>query len=395
MTSVRGSMTACALGLILIAPAAGAEDAAESPQPDPTPQAAARRAESPAPRARPTSGPRPPGTSTEASDSERPTVNTATFSRSPCSGSSGSRRQSASGAWRFGAGLQFGSMDPAEDPNIPPETAELWLAPDLEWARLETFLTVTRVFNPQASFRPYLQGRLGIERIHPRSELFWVQPPPEDLEPGDSPTNATNGIGFTLQPGFELSLGKSLSLDVGGFATYYKTGAYDMSPLGLPDVDSGIEWGARVGLAWRPYSATPARRRAQAPAHRPGHGQAAAASPARGESRRLGRAAELGLGDGRDVRDQLRRLDVQRIHPRRQLQPDQPAQLLGQFRGRLHVRRQQVQDQPARPSRSTGRPTSTPRAPTASASGARRRCRSPGRSSGSAVARPTRCPSTT
>ena len=30
-----------------------------------------------------------------------------------------------------------------------------------------------------------------------------------------------------------------------------------MSPLGLPDVDSGFEWGARVGLAWQPFSATP------------------------------------------------------------------------------------------------------------------------------------------
>ncbi len=166
-------------------------------------------------------------------------------------------KQSASGAWRFGLGLQFGSMDPADDPNIPPDKAELWLAPDKEWARLETSLIVTRVFNPRGDFRPYLQGRLSIERIHPRSELFYVQPPPENLEPGDSPTKATNGIGFTIQPGFEVSLGKTLSLDIAGFYTYYKTGSYDMSPLGLPDVDSGHEWGGRVGLAWRPFSATP------------------------------------------------------------------------------------------------------------------------------------------
>jgi hypothetical protein len=165
-------------------------------------------------------------------------------------------RQTASGKWRFGMGLQFGSMDPAEDPNIPPETEELWL-PDEEWARLETSFSVTRVFNPRGSFRPYLQGRVGIERIHPRSKLFYEQPPPEDLEPGDSPTKATNGIGFTIQPGFEVALGRTLSLDVAAFADYYKTGSYDMSPLGLPDVDSGFEWGARVGLAWRPFSAPP------------------------------------------------------------------------------------------------------------------------------------------
>jgi hypothetical protein len=166
-------------------------------------------------------------------------------------------KQSASGAWRFGVGLQFGSMDPAEDPNIDPAKVDAWLAPDKEWARLETSFHVTRVFNPGGKFRPYLQGRVGIERIHPRSELFYIQPPPEDLEPGDSPTKATNGIGFTVQPGFELALGKTLSLDLAAFYTYYKTGSYDMSPLGLPDVDSGSEWGARLGLAWQPFAATP------------------------------------------------------------------------------------------------------------------------------------------
>lgn len=169
----------------------------------------------------------------------------------------GIAKQSSSGAWRFGVNLQFGSMDPAEDPNIPPEKAELWLAPDKEWARLETSFSVRRVFNPRADFRPYLEGRIGIERIHPRSELFYVQPPPEDLEPGDSPTDPANGIGFTLQPGFEVALGRTLALDVAGFFTYYKTGSYDMSPLELPDVDSGFEWGGRVGLSWRPFSATP------------------------------------------------------------------------------------------------------------------------------------------
>ena len=169
----------------------------------------------------------------------------------------GIAKRSASGKWLFGVNLQFGSMDPADDPNIPPETAEAWLAPDLEWARLETSFSARRVFNPGGSFRPYFEGRIGIERIHPRSELFWEQPPPEDLEPGDSPTAPTNGIGFTLQPGFEVSLGKTLSLDVAAFGTFYKTGAYNMDPLGLPPIDSGFEWGARVGLNWRPFSATP------------------------------------------------------------------------------------------------------------------------------------------
>ncbi len=188
-------------------------------------------------------------------------------------------KQSRSGAWRFGVGLQFGSMDPADDPNIPPETEDLWLTPDKEWARLETSINVTRVFNPRGRFRPYLQGRVGIERIHPRSELFYNKPP-EGLEPGESPTYATNGIGFTIQPGFELALGRTLSLDVAGFYTYYNTGSYDMSPLGLPDVDSGIEWGGRVGLAWQPFSATPRDPSRKAILVDPGTGQPLPLPPA-------------------------------------------------------------------------------------------------------------------
>jgi len=258
MKSVHVSMAASLLSLVLIAPPVGAEDPEESSQPQPT-----EPAQAPAKTAAP---------SLASAVYAEPSTAWHLYSNLSLGAADGKygdvlqkplqwevriAKQSASGKWRFGAGLQFGSMDPAEDPNIDPDVVDQWLAPDLEWARLETSLSVTRVFNPDAGFRPYLEGRVGIERIHPRSELFWVQPPPEDLEPGDSPTNAVNGIGFTVQAGFEKSLGKTLSLDVAAYSTFYKTGSYDMSPLGLPDVDSGFEWGARLGLVWRPYSATP------------------------------------------------------------------------------------------------------------------------------------------
>jgi hypothetical protein len=154
------------------------------------------------------------------------------------------------GAWRFGAGLQFGSMDmkpPYED--------------QLEWARLETHLFATRVFNHGGRVRPYLQARIGIERIHPRSELFWFEDP-ENLEPGESPTKAANGFGFTLQPGVEFQLTKSLALDVAGWWTAYKTGDYSLTPplhgpLDPPlsqneSASSGQEYGIRAGLTWRP-----------------------------------------------------------------------------------------------------------------------------------------------
>jgi hypothetical protein len=156
------------------------------------------------------------------------------------------------GAWRLGGGLQFGSLamkPPYEDQK--------------EWAHLETFGTVTRVFNPSARVRPYLQGRVGLVRIHPRSEIFWFEEP-ENLEPGASPTKAVNGVSFTVQPGLEIDLRKGLALDVGAFWNSYKTADYSLipplhgpldPPLSAADVaSSGQEWGVRVGLAWQPFA---------------------------------------------------------------------------------------------------------------------------------------------
>lgn len=149
-------------------------------------------------------------------------------------------KASRSGAWRFGGGIQFGSMamkPPYED--------------EKEWAHLEPYLFTSRVFNPGGKVRPYLQARIGLARIHPRSELFNFVPT-EPLAPGDSPTKPVNGVSFTLQPGFELDLTKSLALDVAGFWNYYSTGEYDLAPIGMPPVSDGQEWGLRLGVTWRP-----------------------------------------------------------------------------------------------------------------------------------------------
>jgi hypothetical protein len=159
-------------------------------------------------------------------------------------------KSTTSGAWRFGGGLQFGSMD-LQPSVIPPDAGE-----QKEWAHLGTFVTVTRVFHARGSLRPYLQGRVGFVRMHPRSQLFYTKPP-EGLEPGESPTLATNGFGLTIQPGLEWYLGKTISLDAGAFWTWYKTGDYNLDPIGLPPVSDGQEWGLRVGLAWQPFVETP------------------------------------------------------------------------------------------------------------------------------------------
>ena len=205
-------------------------------------------------------------------------------------------------------------------------------------------------------------------------------PRPRTSSPATAPPRPRTASGSRSSRASSWPLGKTLSLDAAFFWTYYKTGSYDMSPLGLPDVDSGFEWGGRLGLAWQPFSAPPDPAQ-KAVARRPGHGQAAAAPATRRTPRRLGRAPQLGLGDGRDVRDQLRRVDVQRVRARRELQPDQPPQLLGEPRRRASPTTTTSSRPTSWSTRSTARPTTTRRARTGSASGARRGWRSPAPSS--------------
>ena len=186
-------------------------------------------------------------------------------------------RESKGGNWRFGLGLQFGSM--VLQPSVlPPGTVE-----QDEWAHFETSFIAKRVFNPRGHFRPYLQGRVAIVRVHPRSEIFNNRPP-EDLESGDSPTLATNGYGFTIQPGFEWYLGKSVSLDVGAFWNWYHTGEYNLDPIVVPPelnpARDGQEWGLRVGLGWQPFAASPPEPPKAAPAIDPATGKLRPLPPA-------------------------------------------------------------------------------------------------------------------
>ncbi len=156
------------------------------------------------------------------------------------------------GPWRFGGGIQFGSMlmkPPYEDQK--------------DWARFDTYVFARRVFNHGSGFRPYLEGRVGLARTHPRGELLYFDEP-ENLPSGASPTRFANGVSFTLRPGVELRLNDTLSLDLSAWWTGYKTSDFFLReevngppdpPLADSDtVSSGYEYGLRAGLAWRPLA---------------------------------------------------------------------------------------------------------------------------------------------
>ena len=141
--------------------------------------------------------------------------------------------------WRFGLGVSFSSFV------MPPPYAD-----EKEWGFQEWFVTGARVFRPRSTVRPYLQARLGLARLHPRSELFTMNPLPPDFKVGDSPTKASNGFSVGLVPGIEWKLTRDFSLDASVLIDLYNVGETDLSPVGAGSASSGQNVVARVGVQW-------------------------------------------------------------------------------------------------------------------------------------------------
>ncbi len=165
--------------------------------------------------------------------------------------------------WRYGLGLNLGSLG--------------WQPPydhQQEWAHFETYGYAARVFRNDESIRPYLQGRLSIVRMHPRANLedsLFTKKPIDELEPGESPTDAVNGVGLSLVPGVEFDVARGLAVDVSAYVNWYVTKKYTLADyegvrrVPYDDPSKGLEWGARVGATWRPISFDPPARTTATP----------------------------------------------------------------------------------------------------------------------------------
>ena len=155
----------------------------------------------------------------------------------PLTGDFGLRR--TRGGWRYGLGLSFGSFAmkaPYDD--------------ELEWGYQRIYLSGGRVFRADRALRPVLEARVGVARMHPRSELFTMDPLPPDFAIGDSPTKPGNGFHIGVMPGVAWHFSRSMGLDVSATADYHAIGEMDLSPVGQQPASSGLDWGARVGLFW-------------------------------------------------------------------------------------------------------------------------------------------------
>ena len=154
------------------------------------------------------------------------------------------------GKWRFGLGVSFSSF-----------VMEAPYDNELEWGFQQTYLSATRMFRTEGSLRPYLQVRGGLARLHPRSELFKMDPLPEDFESGDSPTKPANGFSVGLVPGVEWRLSRTLALDLSASFNYFSVDEYDLAPVNGGLASSGTTFEGRIGLRWHPddgYSPGPA-----------------------------------------------------------------------------------------------------------------------------------------
>ena len=145
----------------------------------------------------------------------------------------------ARGQWRYGIGMSFSSF-------VMPAPYDK----EKEWGFQEVFLTGARVFRPGTNLQPYLQARVGLARLHPRSELFTMDPLPPDFQVGDSPTKASNGFSVGLVPGLEWKLTRDFSVDASLLFDFYKVDETNLAAVGAGSQSSGQNVVARLGVRW-------------------------------------------------------------------------------------------------------------------------------------------------
>jgi hypothetical protein len=197
-------------------------------------------------------------------------------------------RQSKSGAWRYGAGVSYGSFTMK---NQPPSYPDLESEP--EWGSLQIYGLGTRVFRADKALRPYLQLRAGTQRLHPRSELF-IDEPEDPENKGLSRTHATSGFFVGVVPGLELKLTRAAFLDASFSWKYFSVEEYKFDEFPTAEGGASAETpGARVMEEVELAVDRLGQRVAEVPADAAGP-ESAGEAPA-GRLRRL-----LGHGSGRE-----------------------------------------------------------------------------------------------
>ena len=204
----------------------------------------------------------------------------------------------------------------------------------LEWGFQQTYLSATRMLRSEGRFRPYLQVRGGLARLHPQPPLRRAAPPRgflarKQLDAGCQRVQLQRHPGPRVEPQPRGRL-----RPVGSVRPFRRRRLRPQSRR-----PSAGELGFDVRGPLRRALASRQRRSLGTPPECAG----------RWAARRLGCGEELRLGWGGGGRDQLGSGRLQRVHPQRQLQPDQPAELVAQHHGRLHVRRQRFPHEPVPP----------------------------------------------
>jgi len=92
---------------------------------------------------------------------------------------------------------------------------------EFKWCFQRIFVSATRFIRENESLKPYLQGRLGVVRLHPSSELFAMDPLPEGGE----------GRSHRRRPGGEWQMTRTLALDASLILDYWHVGETDLSPM--------------------------------------------------------------------------------------------------------------------------------------------------------------------
>ena len=92
--------------------------------------------------------------------------------------------------------------------------------------------------------RPYLQGRLGLQRLHAQPTLDRAGP-------------AVDGWSYALVPGLEADLTPTVALDLSLAFMGHRTDPFRFGEAPEAQLEAATAWTGRFGLTWRPWGRRP------------------------------------------------------------------------------------------------------------------------------------------
>jgi len=141
------------------------------------------------------------------------------------------------GRWVPGLAVRWGSHEmPAPDDGAT-------------WSHIALLGTIAMRPWPAGAVVPVAEARVGWVRLRRESTIF-LDDPDRELEPGENPFEAENGIELSLLVGARVPVRWGVALEVGASIGVLRSQEADLTPVGKSSASSATPRGLRVGIGW-------------------------------------------------------------------------------------------------------------------------------------------------